>query len=300
MMRWSNEVYQIDIPFKLRGSKMLRFEKYQGTGNDFIIFEMSELEGLQYSLLAQNVCDRRFGIGADGMIVVSSSTVASIHMIFYNADGSLATMCGNGIRCFAKYVYDHQLVETKVFTVETLAGILTIEMMDCEEEESFVRVNMGRPNYFDQSVPQLESKEPFINQVIEIDKVPYTVSSLVMGTIHTVLFVDDIDENEVAHLGYAIENHPLYPLKTNVNFCKVIDSSNLEVVTWEKGVGITLACGTGSAACTLLSQKLYDCEEKVTVHIKGGKLVMELVGDEIHMTGPATFICKGEYLYKSR
>ena len=95
MMRWSNEVYQIDIPFKLRGSKMLRFEKYQGTGNDFIIFEMSELEGLQYSLLAQNICDRRFGIGADGMIVVSPSTVASIHMIFYNADWSLATMCGN-------------------------------------------------------------------------------------------------------------------------------------------------------------------------------------------------------------
>ena len=112
---------------------MLRFEKYEGTGNDFIIFEMSELEGLQYSLLAQKVCDRRFGIGADGMIVVSPSTVASIQMIFYNADGSLATMCGNGIRCFAKYVYDHQLVDTKVFTVETLAGIFNVEIIENEE-----------------------------------------------------------------------------------------------------------------------------------------------------------------------
>ena len=205
---------------------MLRFEKYEGTGNDFIIFEMSELEGLQYSLLAQKVCDRRFGIGADGMIVVSPSTVASIQMIFYNADGSLATMCGNGIRCFAKYVYDHQLVDTKVFTVETLAGIFNVEIIENEEATSQVCVNMGRPNYFDSSVPTLESGESFINQVIEIDQVPYTVSSLFMGTIHTVLFVEEIDEFEVVRLGSAIENHPLYPMKTNVNFCKIIDSNH--------------------------------------------------------------------------
>lgn len=275
---------------------MLRFEKYEGTGNDFIIFEMSELEGLQYSLLAQKVCDRRFGIGADGMIVVSPSTVASIQMIFYNADGSLATMCGNGIRCFAKYVYDHQLVDTKVFTVETLAGIFNVEIIENEEAKSMVCVNMGRPNYFDSSVPTLESGEPFINQVIEIDQVPYTVSSLFMGTIHTVLFVEEINEFEVVRLGSAIENHPLYPMKTNVNFCKVIDSNHLEVVTWEKGVGMTLACGTGSVACAFLSQKLYDCEKKIVVQVKGGELVMELLGDEMYMTGPTTFICKGEYL----
>ena len=275
---------------------MLRFEKYEGTGNDFIIFEMSELEGLQYSLLAQKVCDRRFGIGADGMIVVSPSTVASIQMIFYNADGSLATMCGNGIRCFAKYVYDHQLVDTKVFTVETLAGIFNVEIIENEEAKSMVCVNMGRPNYFDSSVPTLESGEPFINQVIEIDQVPYTVSSLFMGTIHTVLFVEEIDEFEVVRLGSAIENHPLYPMKTNVNFCKIIDSNHLDVVTWEKGVGMTLACGTGSVACAFLSQKLYNCEKKIVVQVKGGELVMELVGDEMYMTGPTTFICKGEYL----
>ena len=275
---------------------MLRFEKYEGTGNDFIIFEMSELEGLQYPLLAQKVCDRRFGIGADGMIVVSPSTVASIQMIFYNADGSLATMCGNGIRCFAKYVYDHQLVDTKVFTVETLAGIFNVEIIENEEVTSQVCVNMGRPNYFDSSVPTLESGEPFINQVIEIDQVPYTVSSLFMGTIHTVLFVEEIDEFEVVRLGSAIENHPLYPMKTNVNFCKIIDSNHLDVVTWEKGVGMTLACGTGSVACAFLSQKLYNCEKKIVVQVKGGELVMELLGDEMYMTGPTTFICKGEYL----
>lgn len=277
---------------------MLRFEKYQGTGNDFIIFEMSELEGLQYSLLAQKVCDRHFGIGADGMIVVAPSKVASIHMIFYNADGSIATMCGNGIRCFAKYVYDHQIVGTKVFTVETLAGILTIEMVDSNEIESLVRVNMGRPEYVHEAIPDPQTGDEFINQVIEVDGEDYTVSSLVMGTIHTVLFVNQIDEQEAIRLGEAIEHHSLYPLKTNVNFCKIVNSQNIEVLTWEKGVGITLACGTGSAACTLLSQRLYGCENEVIVHVKGGTLFMQQQADGMYMIGPATLICKGQYIYK--
>lgn len=275
---------------------MLRFEKYQGTGNDFIIFEMSELEGLQYSLLAKKVCNRCFGIGADGMIVVAPSKIASIYMIFYNADGSIATMCGNGIRCFAKYVYDHQLVKTKVFTVETLAGVLTVEIVESDDVKSLVRVNMGRPEYIHEAIPVLQIGDEFINQVIEVDGQDYTVSSLVMGTIHTVLFVDHIDEKKVARLGEAIENHSLYPLKTNVNFCKIIDSQNIEVVTWEKGVGITLACGTGSAACALLSQRLYGCENEVTVHVKGGTLLMQQQVDGMYMTGPSTLICSGEYV----
>lgn len=277
---------------------MLRFEKYQGTGNDFIIFEMSELEGVQYSLLAQKVCDRRFGIGADGMIVVAPSKVASIQMIFYNADGTIATMCGNGIRCFAKYVYDRQLVSTKVFTVETLAGILTIEIGESDVGESLVCVNMGRPEYVHEAIPSPRTGEEFINQVIEVNGENYKVNSLFMGTIHTVLFVDHIDEQEVARLGEAIEHYSIYPLKTNVNFCKIIDSQNIEVLTWEKGVGITLACGTGSAACALLSQRLYDCENGVTVHVKGGTLFMKQQTDGMYMTGPATLICKGQYVYK--
>ena len=276
---------------------MLRFEKYQGTGNDFVIFEMSELDGLQHSLLAQKVCNRRFGIGADGMIVVAPSKVATMQMIFYNADGSIATMCGNGIRCFAKYATDHELVKTKVFTVETLAGILTLEIIESDDLTSLVRVNMGSAIYQHESVPLPGDGDKFINQMLEFDGVPYTVSSLFMGTIHTVLFMDNIDEEAAARIGAAIENHPLYPNKTNVNLCKVVDSKNIDVLTWEKGVGITLACGTGSAACALLSQDLYDCETSVTVHVKGGNLLMERVGEEIYMTGPATLICKGQYLY---
>ena len=173
---------------------MLRFEKYQGTGNDFVIFEMSELDGLQHSLLAQKVCNRRFGIGADG---------------------SIATMCGNGIRCFAKYATDHELVKTKVFTVETLAGILTLEIIESDDLTSLVRVNMGSAIYQHESVPLPGDGDKFINQMLEVDGVPYTVSSLFMGTIHTVLFMDNIDEEAAARIGAAIENHPLYPNKTN-------------------------------------------------------------------------------------
>ena len=157
---------------------MLRFEKYQGTGNDFVIFEMSELDGLQHSLLAQKVCNRRFGIGADGMIVVAPSKVATMQMIFYNADGSIATMCGNGIRCFAKYATDHELVKTKVFTVETLAGILTLEIIESDDLTSLVRVNMGSAIYQHESVPLPGDGDKFINQMLEVDGVPYTVSSL--------------------------------------------------------------------------------------------------------------------------
>lgn len=279
------------------GDPLLKFCKYQGTGNDFIIVKQSEIDGVTYSSLAKNVCDRRFGIGADGMIVVAPSTVADIRMIFYNADGSIATMCGNGIRCFAKYVYDHGLVGQTSFSVETLAGVLTVELVSMTNEESNVRVNMGCPCYVHPAVPKVTSDGKFINQTIELEGEPYTISSLFIGTIHTVMFVSEIDEKMAIHLGELIENHAMYPQKTNVNFCRVIDPHHIEVLTWEKGVGLTLACGTGSAACAVLSRQLYQCDQSITVSIKGGTLLMEQEEDGVYMTGPARLICTGQYVY---
>ena len=279
---------------------MLKFAKYQGTGNDFIIFEIDEVKELEYSKLAQSVCNRHFGIGADGMIVVAPSNNASIQMIFYNADGTRATMCGNGIRCFAKYVYDHRLVERNTFTVETLAGILTVEVLHHNDFESLVKINMGNPQYIHETMPTTVGGDAFINQVLTLDKEDYVVSSLFMGTTHTILFVDNIDEKEAIRLGKAIEHHFIYPQKTNVNFCKVLDSKNIEVLTWEKGVGLTLACGTGSAACAHLSQKFYHCEDELTVHTKGGILLMTKQDDGLYMTGPTTLICEGRYVYQEK
>ena len=277
---------------------MLKFAKYQGTGNDFIIFEIDEVKELDYSKLAKSVCDRHFGIGADGMIIVAPSNSASIQMIFYNADGTRATMCGNGIRCFAKYVYDHRLVESNIFTVETLAGILTVEVLYHKQFESLVKINMGKPQYLHETVPTPVVGDAFINQVLTLEEENYIVSSLFMGTIHTILFVDNIDEKEAIRLGEIIEHHFIYPQKTNVNFCKVVDSKNIEVLTWEKGVGLTLACGTGSAACAHLSQKLYHCEDELTVHTRGGNLLMREQDDGLYMTGPATLICEGSFAYQ--
>lgn len=277
---------------------MVKFAKYQGTGNDFIIFEIDEVKELDYSKLAKAVCNRHFGIGADGMIIVAPSNNASIQMIFYNADGTRATMCGNGIRCFVKYVYDHGLVESNIFTVETLSGILTVEILHHNQFESFVKINMGIPQYTHETIPTPVVGDAFINQVLTLEEENYIVSSLFMGTIHTILFVDNIDEKEAIRLGEIIEHHFIYPQKTNVNFCKVVDSKNIEVLTWEKGVGLTLACGTGSAACAHLSQKLYHCEDELTVHTRGGNLLMREQDDGLYMTGPATLICEGSFAYQ--
>ena len=275
----------------------MKFTKMQGLGNDYVYVNCLKEKVESPSEMARRVSDRHFGVGSDGLILICPSECADFEMKMYNADGSRGEMCGNGIRCFAKYATDHELVKTKVFTVETLAGILTLEIIESDDLTSLVRVNMGSAIYQHESVPLPGDGDKFINQMLEVDGVPYTVSSLFMGTIHTVLFMDNIDEEAAARIGAAIENHPLYPNKTNVNLCKVVDSKNIDVLTWEKGVGITLACGTGSAACALLSQDLYDCETSVTVHVKGGNLLMERVGEEIYMTGPATLICKGQYLY---
>lgn len=277
---------------------MLKFCKYQGTGNDFIIMEKSELEGINCSLLAKAVCHRYFGIGADGMILVAPSTIADIQMIVYNADGSEASMCGNGIRCFAKYVYDHGVVGKKYFSVETLAGVMTVEVVAITPEESHVKVNMGTPLYVHSTIPKPATGEAFINQEIELEGHSYQINSLFMGTIHTVMFVSEIDEEKASHLGKMIENHPMYPQKTNVNFCRIINPHQIEVLTWEKGVGLTLACGTGSAACAVLSTKLYHCEKSLSVFVKGGKLFMEQKEDGVYMTGPANLICEGRYSYE--
>lgn len=274
---------------------MIEFHKFQGTGNDFIIFDENKLNTENYSELAKRVCDRHFGIGADGMIIVSKSNSADIRMKFYNADGSIATMCGNGIRCFSKFVYESNIVKTKSFTVETLGGIMRPEVVMEDGKVNLVKVNMGKPKLSSDSLPISKDDEYFINKDIIIGDKSFKISSLIMGTIHTVLFVDDFSEIDIAKLGQAIESNKLFPRKTNVNFCKIIDKNNIEVITWEKGVGITLACGTGAAASAVISRIVNNSDNKINVKVKGGNLLIEEIESEIFMTGTAKLICKGEY-----
>ncbi len=274
---------------------MILFQKFQGTGNDFIIFKASDLNGIDYNELAKKVCNRNFGIGADGMIVVDESSITDIKMGFYNADGSIATMCGNGIRCFSKFVYENGIVNKTKFEVETLAGIMKIDVNVEHNQVISVKVNLGKPLFSSKEIPKVIDESHFINKEININNEKFKVSTLIIGTIHTVLFVEEFDDIEFARIGKLIENHEIFAMKTNVNFCKVIDKENIEVLTWEKGVGLTLACGTGAAASFIISEMIHNCNKKVNVKVSAGNLVFEEIEGDIFMTGPADFICKGEY-----
>ncbi|HAX72835.1 MAG TPA: diaminopimelate epimerase [Firmicutes bacterium] len=273
---------------------MYNFHKFQGTGNDFIIFHEADVAGLNYTNLAQQVCDRHFGIGADGMMVVATSQVADIGMLFYNADGTVATMCGNGIRCFAKYVFDQKLISLEQFTVETLAGIMNVEVMDSQPHVSQIRVNLGKPVYEGEAIPKGVAG-PYFNQPLTIKGKTYNINTLIIGTIHTVIFVEDLNQVNVAEVGPLIENHDLFPLKTNVNFCEIVDRKTLRVSTWEKGVGQTLACGTGVTASAIVSSERFECDSVMEVGVAGGTLLIEKIDDAFYMTGPATLICSGVY-----
>ncbi|MBE0451174.1 MAG: diaminopimelate epimerase [Clostridia bacterium] len=264
----------------------MKFEKYHGTGNDFIIFK--DALGFDPSRLAQNVCNRHFGVGADGMMLVNHSDIADVKMVFYNADGSIAPMCGNGIRCFAKYVYDHKIVEVQEFSVETLAGIMKVNLYSDEKQNTQVTINLGFPN-FDNVVGEV---------ILEVDETSFDLSTLTLGTLHSVIFTNDLEALDIDKYGKAIECHSLFPLKINVNFVEVVDFENIKVSTFERGVGRTLSCGTGSAASAVVSNLKGFTGKKVNVHVPGGTLIIEAKDKGMFMTGPAELICKGEYIYK--
>lgn len=274
---------------------MLAFEKMQGTGNDFIIINGIDEKLPIYSTLAKKICNRHFGVGADGMIVVEKSDVADVKMVVYNADGTEAPMCGNGIRCFAKYVYDNKIVQKTTFKIETLAGIMEPELSIVDGVVESVRVNMGSPKLSTNSFPINVEEDTVINKRIKIEDEIYNISVLSVGTIHTVIKVDNIELVDIKNIGPLIENYHLFPKKTNVNLCQILDPYNIKLLTWERGVGQTLACGTGASSVAYICSKLYNTSDKVKVHVLGGILEIELINDLIFMTGPAKLICKGVF-----
>ncbi|MDF2700032.1 MAG: diaminopimelate epimerase [Haloplasmataceae bacterium] len=274
---------------------MIYFEKLHGTGNDFIIFNSTINELKDLSHLAMKVCDRHFGIGADGMMVAFNSQVADIRMIYYNSDGSEAPMCGNGIRCFAKYVFDNKIVTKENFNVETLGGIMKVELFIQNDEVYKVRINMGKPEFNTHAFPINSNLEKILEEKIQVEEYIFKISVLNMGTIHSVIFVDSLETIDIPRAGVAIEHHKLFPKKTNVNFCQVIDKENIKVVTWERGAGLTLACGTGSAATAVVSSLIKNTNKKVNVLVPGGTLEIEQINDEVFLTGNAVRICTGNY-----
>ena len=282
---------------------MLKFEKYQGAGNDFVIVSEKELieKGIpEYGEFASQVCNRHFGIGADGLIILKY--VASMpFMFFFNADGSQAPMCGNGIRCFSHYLVNNHLVDGNEFVVKTVPGDLTIRVNYDEEKDDFsARVNMGKPIFNIKELINTE-KEQFLREKINIDGKEIEISYIFMGTDHSVIFVNDFSDYDIDEIGKKIENYTdLFPKKVNVNFVKVYDRKRMEVITWERGAGRTLACGTGATASAVLAKAFGFVDDKVNVKVPGGQLVIEYEGGEndAFMTGPSEKIAEGLYKFQ--
>ena len=277
---------------------MIKFEKYHGLGNDFIIFNYDELiknniEENKFQELAVNVCNRHTGIGADGMMVVVDKKDRA-QMIFINADGSIGEMCGNGIRCFSNYIYNNQILEGTTYRVETLAGLLTLDIFP-NDDNFTVKVNMGTPKLDTVSIPMSIDSNKFLDQSIKIEDQIYTISAILMGVPHAIIFVENLEDIDLVKIGPKIEKHELFPKGINVNFVQILGDDEIIVDTWERGAGHTLACGTGSCASVVIGNLLGKLDNKVKVHLALGDLEIE-IKDDIFMTGPAKLVAKGEYI----
>lgn len=272
----------------------MRFTKAHGLGNDFIVFDDrgEALSGLNE--LGKRLCDRRTGVGGDGMILVRCSKTADTRMVIINSDGSEAEMCGNGIRCFAKYVYDKGIVPHSRFYVETLAGIMDVALTAESGVAKTVTVGMGKPELNRENIPVTGSGDCLLQKISVLDR-EFTFSTILLGVPHTVVFVDDLDATDILKYGPIIETHPMFPRKTNVNFTQVLDEKTIRVRTWERGCGATLACGTGSSSAAVCSALAGLTGKAVEVQLALGSLFIEWAKDgTVFMTGPAQFVFEGE------
>jgi len=272
---------------------VIEFVKLHGAGNDFIAIDGEKYVYEDYSEIARKMCHRRFGIGADGLLVAKHSSVADCCMVYYNSDGSRAKMCGNGLRCFVKYVHDTGLVAKTEFDVETLAGTIKVQAKVQDGNVVSVKADMGRAELSPEKIPVNSSDGDFLNKAIEVDGYDMNISAVLVGVPHAVVYVDTIDMETVKRLGPRIENHSIFPERTNVNFVEVVDKNNLKVATWERGCGYTLACGTGICASAYVSNVLGLSSESVNVESEGGKLKIDIIDGLIYMDGPAVKICEG-------
>jgi diaminopimelate epimerase len=271
----------------------IKFSKYHGTGNDFIIVDnrITPRNWTQEEIASW--CHRRYGIGADGFMLVEMSHLAHIKMVYYNADGSTAVMCGNGIRCFSKYVFDHGIVPLREFDVETAAGIKHIVILeDGGDQAHQIRVDMGAAMFQREQIGINALADPVMDQTLQTDVGPVVFSAVSMGNPHAIIEVEEVDGFPVSQWGPLVETNEMFPEGINVNFTQWVDRKNCKVITWERGSGLTLACGTGSCAAAALLHKKGMVDDQVTVHIPGGRLIIEL-GETVFMTGPAVWVFDG-------
>lgn len=276
----------------------MKFTKWQGIGNDFVIVNGFSETIDDYPSKAIEVCDRHFGIGADGLVIALPSEIADFRMRIFNSDGSEAEMCGNVTRCFARYVYENGLTTKTDLTIETLAGIIKPKLLFENGKIAAVCVDMGEPRLKRGEIPMTGNPDDRAVKVpLSVGDATYEVTCVSMGNPHCIIFDDNVEELDLQELGRPIEIHPAFPRKTNVEFVKVIDRKTLRMRVWERGAGITLACGTGTCATVVASVLNGKTDREVLVHLDGGDLFIEWRADNhIYKTGPAVEVFRGEYL----
>lgn len=274
----------------------MKITKMHGLGNDFILAAAEDIKGFDLPSLARVLCARRINVGADGLMIAEPCSGADIRMRIFNSDGSEAEMCGNGIRCFTRWVFDNGIVPKSQMSISTLAGIMKPVLLFEHGQVSGVTVDMGRPEFQNEKIP-VDSQVPAISNRIEVLGKEIEVSSILMGVPHTIVYVRDPGELDIRAFGPAIETHHAFPLKTNVDFIQVLDKNTIKIDTWERGAGLTLACGTGSCAAAVVSAIKGFTQKKVNVLTQTGKLVIEYKDTgEVLMTGPAEYVFTGDVL----
>ena len=274
----------------------MKFTKMHGIGNDYVYVNCFEEKVEDPNQTARFVSDRHFGIGSDGLILIKPSDVADFEMDMYNSDGSQGAMCGNGIRCVAKYVYDYGLTDKTQISINTKSGIKYLDLTVEDGKVALVKVNMGAPDTIAKNIPIVSDKEQVIDEPILVDGKEYRMTGVSMGNPHAVVYIDDVKGLNIEKIGPKFENHKVFPDRVNTEFCKVLDDHTVEMRVWERGAGETLACGTGACAVAVASILNGYTKEEVTIKLLGGdlKIFWDRKENLVYMTGPATVVFDGE------
>lgn len=274
----------------------MKFTKMEGCGNDYVYVDCTKNELDNPKEIAIKVSDRHFGIGSDGLILIKSSDKADFFMEMYNADGSQSAMCGNGMRCVGKFVYDKGLTDKTQIAVDTLAGIKYLDLNVVDGKVASVTVNMGSPILEASEIPVVAEKSPVIKEKITVDGKDYEMTCVSMGNPHAIVYIDSTDDLDIEAIGPSFECHEKFPARTNTEFIQIIDRKTLKMRVWERGSGETLACGTGACA-TVVASVLNDlCETSATVKLLGGdlKITWDREQNLVFMEGPARIVFEGE------
>ena len=274
----------------------MKLTKMHGIGNDYVYVNCLQEKVEDPSGTARKISDRHFGIGSDGLILIKPSEKADFQMDMYNADGSKGAMCGNGIRCVAKYVYDYGLTDKTSIAVETGSGIKYLDLTVENNKVTMVKVDMGEPDLTASHIPIKAQTEQVIDEPIEVDGKTYRITGVSMGNPHGVVFLDDIDSLDIEKIGPSFENHVRFPDRINTEFVQLDNRSHVRMRVWERGSGETLACGTGACAVAVACVVNGLTQREVTVSLRGGdlKICWDEKDGHVYMTGPATVVFDGE------